>query len=51
MTDREKLLTALLQEDERPAGWGFSVLDVVAMLETFVAARRTTDAGRTLTTA
>ena len=33
MTDREKLLTALLEESERPAGAEVSVLDVIAMLE------------------
>ena len=33
MTDREKLLTALLQESDRRAGADISVLDVVAVLE------------------
>jgi hypothetical protein len=33
MTDREKLLTALLQESERRVGAEVSVLDVIAMLE------------------
>jgi hypothetical protein len=33
MTDREKLLTALLRESDRRAGAEISVLDVIAMLE------------------
>ena len=33
MTDREKLLTALLQESDRRAGAKISVLDIVTMLE------------------
>jgi len=33
MTDREKLLTALLEEDERLADTEISVLDIIAMLE------------------
>jgi len=32
MTDREKLLTALLQESDRRAGPEVSVLDVIAIL-------------------
>jgi len=35
MTDRELLLTALLQENERRAGTEISVLDVIAMLDRF----------------
>ena len=33
MTDREKLLTTLLQESDRRSGSEISVLDVMAMLE------------------
>ena len=33
MTDREKLLTALLEEHDRRVGAGVSVLDVIALLE------------------
>ena len=33
MTDREKLLIALLQESDRRAGADVSVLDIIAMLE------------------
>ena len=33
MTDREKLLTALLEESDRRAGAEISVLDVIRMLE------------------
>lgn len=33
MTDREKLLTALLQETDRRAGNEISVLDVIAILQ------------------
>lgn len=33
MTDREKLLTALLQESEHRAGAEISVLDVIALLD------------------
>ena len=35
MTDREKLLTALRQEEDRRAGNEISVLDVIAMLDKF----------------
>jgi hypothetical protein len=33
MTDREKLLTALLEESERRVGAEISVMDVIAILE------------------
>jgi hypothetical protein len=33
MTDREKLLTALLEENDRRAGAEISVLDIISMLE------------------
>ena len=33
MTDREKLLTALVRESDRRVGAEISVLDVIAMLE------------------
>ena len=40
MTDREKLLTALLQESERRAGGEVSALDVIAVLEALGAEHR-----------
>ena len=40
MTDREKLLTALLQESERRVGAEISVLDVMAMLDALSAEHR-----------
>lgn len=40
MTDREKLLTALLQESDRRAGADVSVLDVIAILEALGAEHR-----------
>ncbi len=40
MTDREKLLTALLQESERRVGVEISVLDLMAMLEALGAEHR-----------
>jgi hypothetical protein len=33
MTDREKLLSALLEENDRRAGAEISVLDIISMLE------------------
>jgi hypothetical protein len=40
MTDREKLLTALLQESDRRVGAEISVLDVLGMLERLGAEHR-----------
>ena len=40
MTDREKLLTALLEESDRRVGGEISVLDVVAMLDELGAEHR-----------
>jgi hypothetical protein len=40
MTDREKLLTALLEESDRRVGAEVSVLDVIDMLEKLGAERR-----------
>jgi len=40
MTDREKLLTALLRETEHRVGAEVSVLDVIAMLEKLGAEHR-----------
>ena len=40
MTDREKLLTALLEAQDRRAGETVSLLDVIAMLEQLGAEHR-----------
>jgi hypothetical protein len=40
MTDREKLLTALLQESDRRLGSEVSLLEVIAMLEALGAEHR-----------
>ena len=40
MTDREKLLTALLEESERRAGHDISVVQVMEMLERLGAEHR-----------
>jgi hypothetical protein len=40
MTDREKLLTALLRENDHRDGTQVSVLDVIAMLEALGAEHR-----------